>query len=81
MDGGDYIVVNQNWTDMWATRTGAAWPCSTLRSKWAMFYHDGDGWHFDECEGDRASIDSHEAQAMADDIDDIVREHYEEVSA
>ena len=74
---GILVVVNQTWTTRWAKR----WPCSTLRDKWVTFYQDDNGWHFDDCEGGSESIDSHEAQAMADDVRDIVRKHYEEVSA
>ena len=75
---GEVIIADQTWTARWADK----WPCSTLSGKWVTFtYDDETGVTFDDCEGGSEFIDSHEAQAMADDVHDIVREHYEEVSA
>ena len=76
MSIGEVIIADQVWTARWADAT-----CS-LSCKWVTFaYDDETGVTFDDCEGGSESIDSHEAQAMADDVHDIVREHYEEVSA
>jgi len=78
MSIGEVIIADQVWTARWADK----WPCSTLSHKWVVFdYDDETGITFDDCEGGSEFIDSHEAQAMADDVHDIVREHYEEVSA
>jgi len=77
MGTGEVVIVDQLWTTRWADK----WPCSTLSGKWVTLYQDDEKLRFDDCEGGRESIDSHEAQAMADDVHDIVREHYEEVSA
>ena len=78
MSIGVVIIADQAWTERWAGQ----WPCSTLSHKWVAFdYDDETGVTFDDCEGGSEFIDSHEAQSMADDVHDIVREHYEEVSA
>tara|TARA_R110000824_G_scaffold255235_1_gene444192 strand:- start:4107 stop:4733 length:627 start_codon:yes stop_codon:yes gene_type:complete len=78
MSIGVVIIADQVWTARWAEK----WPCSTLSHKWVTFAYDNEtGVTFDDCGGGSEFIDSREAQAMADDVHDIVREHYKEVSA
>jgi len=91
---GEVIIADQVWTarwadkwpcstlsGKWATFNASHYAVIVTHTKYCVAYDDETGMTFDDCEGGSEFIDSHEAQAMADDVHDIVREHYEEVSA
>ncbi len=72
LDNGNSVVLwaSARDTDEWATRPGAAWPCSTLRGKRFVAAFDSNGLYDLSVNGRDASddIDGHEFSAICADL-------------
>ena len=70
-DHGDSVMlwVSARDTEDWATRPGAAWPCSTLRGRRFFAAFDTNGLYDLTIDGrSDADIDSHEFNAITADF-------------
>ena len=71
IDSGDSILLwaSARDTDDWATKPGAAWPCSTLRGKRIFAAFDSNGLYELTVNGKRPSeLDGYELSACAADL-------------